>query len=530
MTKWLEKFPFYPFLVGIYPILFLVAVNVREVSPIVGVRSALIFLALSLLAFLAGLATTRDPRKAALAALFLLLTFFLVFFKLYAPVYRALRESSLFGLELGRHRVLVPATLLLLIAVLLLVTLLLRKAQTKLLATLALAGNLVSLLLVLFPLLSMGGYALTRAREEGNNRAALPQVEQPLQTGPVQPDIYYIILDMHTNDNVVSNVLDFKLSGFTQELEQLGFFVAPCSQSNYPGTQRSITSSLNMDYLQALTDSTDTTELYPLLMNNRVQRALVDAGYRIYNFESGYKFTNLAHADTFLAPVSSTLDWLTYPGITPFESLIMQVSAGQILYEYRAQLSQRMQYLIDAPFVQYRERILYTLETLPTLAAEPGPKFVFAHILAPHDPFVFNEDGSTIVRRTPFNMTNDQEYKGGGFEKAYVGELRYLDQRVLAIVRELIANSSTPPVIILQGDHGLPRLATINAEFSILNAYYLGGEGDAGLSNTISPVNSFRVVFNHFFGTSYPLLEDLSYEFNKQTKEYRLLTEPFSCQ
>ncbi|HPS42768.1 MAG TPA: hypothetical protein PK040_09220, partial [Anaerolineaceae bacterium] len=99
MTKWLEKFPFYPFLVGIYPILFLVAVNVREVSPIVGVRSALIFLALSLLAFLAGLATTRDPRKAALAALFLLLTFFLVFFKLYAPVYRAVRESSLFGLE-----------------------------------------------------------------------------------------------------------------------------------------------------------------------------------------------------------------------------------------------------------------------------------------------------------------------------------------------------------------------------------------------------------------------------------------------
>jgi hypothetical protein len=45
----------------------------------------------------------------------------------------------------------------------------------------------------------------------------------------------------------------------------------------------------------------------------------------------------------------------------------------------------------------------------------------------------------------------------------------------------------------------------------ILNAYYLPGVDPNLLYNTISPVNTFRIIFNQYFGAHYDLLPDTSY-------------------
>ena len=45
----------------------------------------------------------------------------------------------------------------------------------------------------------------------------------------------------------------------------------------------------------------------------------------------------------------------------------------------------------------------------------------------------------------------------------------------------------------------------------ILNVYYLAGRGDPQPYPTISPVNSFRLVFDTWFGTSYGFLPDQSF-------------------
>ena len=45
----------------------------------------------------------------------------------------------------------------------------------------------------------------------------------------------------------------------------------------------------------------------------------------------------------------------------------------------------------------------------------------------------------------------------------------------------------------------------------ILNAYHLPGDGIEALYPNISPVNTFRVIFNEYFGFNLPLLEDQSY-------------------
>ncbi|HOE02018.1 MAG TPA: hypothetical protein PKK24_02530, partial [Anaerolineaceae bacterium] len=87
----------------------------------------------------------------------------------------------------------------------------------------------------------------------------------------------------------------------------------------------------------------------------------------------------------------------------------------------------------------------------------------------------------------------------------------YLHKRIIGVVDEILAQSEQPPVIIIQGDHGIPRLKSENAKFQILNAYFLPGVTDHGLYPTISPVNSFRIVFNNYFNSDYELLPDKSY-------------------
>jgi len=534
MFKFLEKIPLYPFLIAIYPILYLLSENINEIGVSAGLRSALILFIACVLVFLFALILTRNIRKSGLVALFVILVFFLIFFVLYAPVYRGLRNVALFGHVLGRHRYLMPGTLFLLLLTAVAGILALRKTRGKVLGTLSMVLNLVALVLVAIPLITIISFSVKNAKQMTMAQADLPEVGQSLTVmDGNQPDIYYIILDMHTSDNVMLKLMDYDDAAFSDQLREIGFDIAECSRSNYGKTQQSLTSSLNMLYLQDLTDTPDVSTLYPMFQSSTVRRSLEEAGYQTIAFETGYAFTQLEDADEYYKPIEGTLDLLTYPGITPFESLIMQVSGGKILYETREQLSKRMQYIIDAPYVQYRERILYTLKVLPTLTEIEGPKFVFAHILAPHDPFVFDKDGNAAFRRTPFTMNQDPEFTAGygwnEYSKAYVNELEYIHREILSIVKKIITESDTPPVIIIQGDHGIPRSGVDDAQFEIYNAYYFGGRTDLGISDTITPVNSFRILFNEMFGTKYPLLSDESFEMDSQTNQYTLFDVSFTC-
>ena len=530
MKKSFEKIAFYPFLTAVYPILFLLSVNISEVSPETGFRSALILLIFSLAAFLVALGITRNIQRSALTSFIVMLIFFLLFFVLYAPVYHSLREVQVFGETLGRHRYLMLATLFLLGATELIVILLSRKLTPKLLHSVTQVLNLFTLILVLIPMITIISYTVKKQQVLTRTQANLPPLEQSLKVDESNaPDIYYLIFDMHTSDKVMFELMNYDDSDFTAALEERGFFVAPCSRSNYASTQFSLTSSLNMNYIQELTASYETPALYPLMQYSMVRRILEDAGYKTYAFETGYSFTELKDADRYFSPLAGVMDLLTYPGLTPFESLIMQVSGGKILYETRDQLSQKMQFIIDAPYVEYRDRILFTLDTIPALAEEPGPKFVFAHILAPHDPFVFDENGNTAWRKTPFTLDQDPEYSWDSYQVAYIKEIQYLHKRIIEIVDELQANSHVKPIIIIQGDHGIPRTGIDGAHYQIYNAIYMGEAKAENLYDEISPVNNFRVILNNAFGANFDLLPDEAYIIDQKAGTATQFTGGFKC-
>ncbi|GAG20003.1 unnamed protein product, partial [marine sediment metagenome] len=94
----------------------------------------------------------------------------------------------------------------------------------------------------------------------------------------------------------------------------------------------------------------------------------------------------------------------------------------------------------------------------------------------------------------------------------YRNQVIFISKRIEKIVEGIIANSEVMPIIIVQADHGRSTHRIPSGEHvAILNAYYLPGGEAYQLYDSISPVNSFRVIFNIYFGGDYDLLDDVAY-------------------
>jgi len=181
-------------------------------------------------------------------------------------------------------------------------------------------------------------------------------------------------------------------------------------------------------------------------------------------------------------------------------------------------------------YQSHRNLVNFSLDALPALAGQSGPKFVFAHIVTPHPPFVFGPTGEPIEQTFRYSFMDGDAYQGTTeqYLQGYRDQLQYINTRMQEVIRSILEQSARPPVIIIQGDHGPGSGLDYNSfentdleeRLSILNAYYLPDGADESLFEQISPVNSFRIIFNHFFNTELAILPDRSY--------YSTWSEPFN--
>jgi hypothetical protein len=188
-------------------------------------------------------------------------------------------------------------------------------------------------------------------------------------------------------------------------------------------------------------------------------------------------------------------------GLSEFEVMLWKTSLFRVAYDLPQLIPQfNVESLHEWENYEHYQQTYFMLDELRRLPERQGPKFVFAHFLVPHPPFIFAPDGEFAWAE--------------GRAEGYLSNVQFIDSQIVSVVEEIIQKSETPPVIILMGDHGatgIPKLETPQWRMSILNAYYVNDQAKQDLYATITPVNSFRVVLNHYFGTDYPLLEDLSY-------------------
>jgi hypothetical protein len=490
----IKFFPFHPFLFAVYPAFALLGHNITEVRPGVALRALLASLGLCLLLLGLFRLLLRDWDRVAVATSLSLVLFFT-----YGHVYNFLRARDLAGISLDRHRYLAPLWLLLFVGGV--VWLVWKKpALTRVHGFL----NLVVVAALAFPLfqvLVFGFQSQTAGQPEAGSLAAQSSLQLP--EGKPAPDIYYLILDAYTRDDTLLREYGLDNTPFLEQLAGLGFYVAPCAQSNYAQTQLSLVSSLNFDYLENLDErysagSTSRAGLPELLKHSRLRTALEALGYQSVAFETGFRTTEWEDADLYLAPQTSSAGILQPgSGLTDFELVLINTSAGRLLTDAAVKLPEFIQPDFDNPRRIHRDRILFVFDQLRSLASRPGPKLVFAHIIIPHPPYVFGPDGEFT--------DYDQDPR-----TAYANQVTYLNRTLIPLLESIINQSETPPVIIIQGDHGGTESRQAD-RMDILSAYYLPGGTQDPLYQSISPVNSFRVVLNEFFGGAYELLADASY-------------------
>lgn len=175
------------------------------------------------------------------------------------------------------------------------------------------------------------------------------------------------------------------------------------------------------------------------------------------------------------------------------------------------------------PAQLHRERTLFTLDHLAEFADVEGPVFVFAHLFAPHSPYVLGAVGEAVSDLALLRPESAAEHKRG-----YRNQVSYLNARLVETVQRIIDNSSPAPVIIQQGDHWI-GFGSRTARMSILKSVYLPPDRTGSIPSTLSPVNPFRLVFNRVFGAQLPILADLSY-FSYYDRPYDFVVIPNECE
>lgn len=504
----LTSYPIHPLLFATYPILALLAANVTEVEVLVSIRAlAISLLGTSLISFLIRM-ICGSWRRAALAASFLALWFFS-----YGHLYQIMRNVPAIGMYLGRHRFLI-----IIYGVMLIVGLwLIFKRSINVIASTKLM-NLIGLVLVAYPVFRIVEHSLNVSTgKEISQELAMTTLKPHAISGEGDlPDIYYIILDTYTRADALMNDFGFDNSTFLDQLRTMGFYIADCSRSNYNFTQGSLSTTLNMVYLpdldQVLAEfGLDTDDVWLLLKQSLVREQLETLGYKTVAFDTGFEWSRIENADIYL---SLSKDPFQLQLIEPFEAMLIKSTLGLILTDLqnRSFLTQTNRLLegineINFPYRHFVERQLFILDQLPRIPSFPGPKFVFVHILIPHVPHIFGPQGEIITDTRYYSGGLDAAINDEFFERGYVNEIRFINGRMLAIVETLISESETPPIIIIQGDSGVTK----GNWLKIINALYLRGEENPKLYSTMSPVNTFRLIFDTYFGTDYGLLPDESF-------------------
>lgn len=505
-----KGFTWYVLLLLLYPPLNLLGQNIGEVDYSAANRAIVVLLIFGIpIVFLIQL-ILKDWRKTGV--LFTLLS--ILFFS-YGHVlnYFASLETAIS--VLGRHRYMV------LIWGFLTLSCIIWAVRTKLnLDAGVTALKTVSVVLIIFPIIQLSSFAFrdwaaSRAADQITTTSELQSVPAPLEL----PDVYYIILDAYGRSDILQQDLGFDNTKFINDLKSLGFYVADCAQSNYAKTAMSLASSLNMNYLQDLSTEglnfdNRFSPAWAQIRNNAVMDEFQRLGYKTVAFETGYSWTEFKDANVYLAPPDGAA--------IGFESLLLRTSALLILDDFGW-----LDGLNLTPEAQKHARILYVLDQLDgDVPKIDGPKFVFVHLVVPHQPFVIGPNGELSVV-AKYTLDDESYYRREDYVLGYTNQAAFIGNEFPRVLDAIISQSSNSPIIVVQGDHG-PANSKPKFRMPILNAYYFPNTDEAFYSK-ITPVNTFRMIFNTYLDANMLILEDRSY-FSENDNVYEFQDVPNNCE
>jgi hypothetical protein len=358
----------------------------------------------------------------------------------------------------------------------------------------------------------------------------------PTPSDEAHPNFYLVVLDGYGRADVLRRMYQYD-DPLPDALRKRGFVVPPVARANYCQTGLVFPSLLNLDYLPALLDDIKPVQRYrrplkQLVEHSRVTALARSAGYTIVSVPGEYSMTHIADADRSHDPIWA----LTEYGHTLLNKTALP-AMSQTLGFPRARLQHELR----------RWHVSNALSAVAADQGEEGPVFVYAHIVAPHPPFLWQPDGSyrpaaswmSFDDASTWLKSNKAERRavyGESYSDGYRASLAFLGTALVETVDEIIARDPAA-VIVLVADHGPGRHtkrwsqeeSNVWERMSILSAYRVPGADDRLFNDHITPVNGLRLAVDNALGTNMGRLADKSlfsvwkrpYDFSDVTNELR---------
>ncbi len=490
----------HPLLFGVYPILFLWSQNVGEV----------------------GAADVEDAFRRAIPILLVATALFWVIFRDRRRGALIVTPAALGFLLFGQvARLHVPAEIetaawVAIMAIALVAAIKLSKAWLVRLDTALLRVAAILVAVSLVSIVPTEVEEVLGARPVPTFNGGLPTV-----TTAQKRDVYWLVFDRYGSDRSLQ--LQYGVANpLTPWLRERGFEVLSDSHANYVGTAQSLATTLNMTPLDRLVRGVPATSpnyapTYAAIQSSRVVRQFKALGYRYLHLGSWWNPTR----------IDSAADQNYNADIVPdFTSVMIETSV--LPNAIKALGIDETPPTESAKHLKYNS---YALDTLDSLPGQDGPKFVVAHVLLPHPPYVFDRDGRYIAPDEAATLDPGD---------AWHRQLDYTNSRLRTFLEGLLAlPEDRQPIIVLQADEGPwpDRYAAdkvgfdwqrasrdeLDIKFGIMNAWYVPGGADLQLSQSLTAINTFPVLFDRYFGLDYPLLPDRVTTSRSWTQPYQLI-------
>lgn len=514
-----------PLLLSVFPTLVIYSHNATMLSPLQLVKPVLYSILFAAISACIAYAIFRERNKASTCTSIWVLLFFS-----YGYIYLKLGEQlTQLNVAYSANKILVTSYLLILVFFGWLIYR--SKRVTKIIHSFLL---IIGLVLVLINMVQILPFEVERLKEKKRLGVFIDHTlnDKSIATKPeyVAPDIYYIIFDRYARDDILQTEFDFDNSSQIQYLQDSGFFVGQNSNANYLSTYLSLASSLNMTHLDFFADilgenQKDQQVVYSQLIQlNLVTKFLKSQGYSYIlagSFWDPTKSSALADENANLFSEFDEFHLYIYER-TLLNALMGMIGSSQIFsgVERLTILSKNLDYQLHA---------------IKRQANESKPKFVLAHFLMPHEPTTFSAECEPL---TFDEIRLLSEIDG------YIGEVQCSNSVMRQMTEHILSNSERPVVIIFQSDEGAFPVSNFMGDntqvdtnehdshrthAAILNAIYLTNRNNPeehadyeqlSFSENSSPVNTFRIILNYYFGSQLPLLENATYYADDEDRPY----------
>ena len=518
----------HPFLVAIFPVLIIYSQNIGRVE--IEQLFLPIILAIGLafgLYYFFKLIIKNENKSAIIVTLILIILFS------YGHIYYLLNDVTLDEFDIGKNRYLIPVFGLVL-SISIFFTIKTKKALNN-------ATSIVNVISIVFVLVAIVNVSLVATEISSCDKCAIQELfyeridfssyfephEFSTSENEKLPDVYYLILDEYARSDALLEYHEFNNSEIINFLEGKGFHVAKNNFANYPMSVQSIPATMNLRYIDFLADEIGSEvrnykplneKDYGLYANNQVIKNFKEMGYKIVTF-------NTFALHLYENPLSDLT--VCHRNIHLLDNRLVDTLARTTMFGY---------FIERWSEDEMRQVVVCTLDEFPEVSEQfDEPVFVWAHVMLPHPPWIFGPNGEEITPGKPLLITDNPEFRDSGWEPKiqYVQQVQFANKKTISIVEEILEKDSSS-IIIIQGDHGTawdirsnewvePSKEDVYQRLRNFDAIYFPDEEKRkNLDNNRTLINTFRTIFNAYYGSEYELLENKAYwSYNAKPYDYK---------